>query len=293
MEVIEAYRNILLCIHNRPPHLSLWNVRKGAKQLENMVTACEQVGSFAAIRAQVNLQIMNMDQEMLNRSIAQDPVRYLNIATPLQCRQIFDEALVHLTGSYPIWTAFPTSADTISPDIMTLIKKKAEQLRRARDAVDREIILDLFIPGADDKPRNPRRPGDFEDWFICNLIRDRYCIAVRKCQIENPTDGTLYRMIADGGEEFLSADELQQVCSIYQSELSGKYGSFLDVRETLDQLKAEMKESVRDLVVNNTRVKVDDVGLKYLTCTKVVREDYPWHMEIQREESPDDDMQME
>lgn len=275
-DILEAYQNILLCVVNKAPSISTHSISKSIDQIEHLVEAGHQTGGdLTALRPQINLMIMHMKPSALYELVAKDPVRFMNLAVPLRCRQLYDEALIHLAGSYPLWSSFATPAYTIDAAARKIVMKKANQLRELRERVDRAIILNLSQLGVSKHNPDPSKPAEFESWFLCNYVRHRFCQELIALQRRNPTCGQLYRDIGDGGEAFISADQVQSILNVYESEL--RFMGAVDSRTVIDDLKLMMKECVRELVRNNAHVRIEGAPFTHLTCTVVDEEDYPWH----------------
>ena len=283
-EIIEAYRSTLMCASNKAPALSTRNISKGIDQIIQLVAVGHQIGGHETIRAQVSMYLMNVNSQTLYGLVAKDPVKFMMVAEPLRYRPVYEEALVHLAGSYPAWSAFPTLSSAISPAIMDIVRRKSKELVTLRQAVDREIILNLWIEGQGNHACNPANAREFEGWFMCNLFRDWFCEELRKQSGQHPVDGTLYRNIARGGDAFLPWQPMQELLSRYENDYTGPFGGFLNSHEIFDDLKSQMMESVKELVINKTHVPEEEAKFKYFTCTKVEKDDYTWEVDAPSEE---------
>ena len=105
-----------------------------------------------------------------------------------------------------------------------------------------------------------------------------------------------YHQIGQGGQAYLNHETFLNFHKYFP--MSSKACNVLEAN--MGTLKEEVKHFVKDILVNN--VNVDNVGyppLRWLTCVKVAKEDFPWHVEepetasnypfAMMEQSPDDD----
>ncbi|KAI9878391.1 MAG: hypothetical protein M1830_001021 [Pleopsidium flavum] len=265
---VTAHNNLFRIYYNHTPDISTTNIDTALDQCEALVKVAEMYGSLYVVRPYLG-NICSQYRHTLFVAIWKDPPRWLNLSIPLQSASIFSEALIHLAGCWPKWP-WPTSLQTISPEVLQLVTAKAKTLCDLRSNVDREILQNTIAQN----DRHVTLTESYETWFVVQLFRDWFLDRQNLYRkIGKPHYGTFYRLMRKGGDSYLPADkQLEMLMGLDR----GRLGMWEEVGEDLKLLKEFAQGAVVQLCKNGLMLDVEEAGIQYLTCLDVGAEDFPW-----------------
>lgn len=287
-EVCSSYDSLFRHLYGLPLRVDTANVQRTLFQIEVLLPVVGAYGCLKTIRPHLG-NLLSQYRHRLFEAIAQNPSRWMNISIPLESESIYTEAFIHLAGSFH--TAFRHDRKTsVSPSILSKIKRKNEQLKHAQESVIGELFR-LTIHVAD-KP--VKMNENFETWITVQLFRDWLAVELDKIERRStgsghrmsgtrpphatnasaPFDvGTLMRSIHRGGDSYLPYDKvLKEVKDSYEYLGSG----WDDLADDLRSLKQFAAKTVENLCRNNLMLDPDSHKIPYLTCVDVGLKDLPW-----------------
>ena len=276
--IVEAYNNLFLIFYNLPPILTTDDITFCLVECELLVQIAESFGSLPVVRPYLS-DIFFQYRGELFKAISKDPPRWLKISVTLQSSVIFAEALIHIVGSYPKWT-WPTRADKLSANLLSLIAAKSRDLMAKRHKVHTELIM-VTVRIGKEPVQWTGDSEEYETWFVVQMFRDWLCkkLLDRREQ-DREYDGSYFRAIAKGGDAYLPFETVSRKLNRFKG---GDYGSWAEVGNDLRMVKEAAGKEVEELVKNNLMLDVEAANIKYLTCTKVDNADYPWNESITKE----------
>lgn len=269
---VQAYHSLLAMFYNIAPQVSISDINCALCQCERVVRLATIYGSLPTVRPYLG-NVLTQFRQKLYVAIAQDPPRWLLLGVALESASIYSEAMIHCAGSYPS-CPWKTPWSKLPPSIFDIIKNKAEWLARLRSQVNEELLINTL--------RDPDGPVvsitlSPEQWIVVQIFRDWLAKQIQQHRESGTLHyGSLYRMIARGGNAYLAATDVSDVLD--SMNLSGKLidETWDDVERDLNSLKAFANKAVAQLVANKLMVDPVVLGIPYLTSVEVGEEDYPW-----------------
>ena len=195
------------------------------------------------------------------------------------------EAMIHMIGCHPCWPESWTPRARLEKrgectGVLITIQRKANELRRRSELLDRELLLNTMTAGESQELDITTYP---ETCLVTQFYRDAIANMLNVIKIEDE-DGneipdplrldTVYRRLLRGGDAFLP---IREVFKKFDS-LHMPY-DHTEVIEDLQRLKDYASGAVKEVCEN--RLMLNDVeasGVDHLTYATVTMDVMPWVM---------------
>lgn len=270
-QYIEAYDGLFSMFYNIAPRISASDVDCALKQCEKIVNLARIYGSLPTVRPYLGNALAEFHGE-LYASIAHDPPRWLRLGVALKSGSIFSEALTHCAGSYPS-CPWKTQFSALPSNVITIIEDKSLWLARLRSQVNEELLINT-LEESDGHPVSITTSP--EAWIVVQIFHDWVGKRINRQRDTGTLQyGEMYRKMAQGGDAYLPTSEVTRLIdgTNLQGELMDEWEG---VEGDLDKLKLFAKGAVGELIANRVLINPVALGIPYLTCVKVGKEEYPW-----------------
>ncbi|PFH60314.1 hypothetical protein XA68_11160 [Ophiocordyceps unilateralis] len=302
-DLLRDYDNLFRIFYNYPPILDGVNVADAYIQCKSLLALADQYDALAVVGPRVDHHLLQF-QSRLWKQIAKYPVSYLRLGYLARSKVIFQEALIHVVGQWPVGER---SLRSSLPDVvMEIIQDKVDELEETISRVEGRLFrLNLTTPRGDRvAPSN-----SYLDWLAVSLFRQ--WLADNTTPQPPPTVsrngrvrpsaappsaappsaapppltsvGRAYRILGSGGSGgFLAHDDCKRFLKLTPELYSRE--NLRRFEKRMDELKALARHIVRPLL--GSGLELDMVGsgrasegIGYLTCTTVGSRDLPWPVE--------------
>jgi hypothetical protein len=273
-------------------------------QIESIIRVAEKYDAVHQMRKPLTgLLVGYIEEDTLYSTIANEPVRCLNVGVALQSRLIYDEAFKHLVG---IAANFEDGRpfDGLSANVQSRVQSRSEKLCHQKGRVFSRLMALTLLAEKTGEP-TPDYPTDVvsqhaqpEAYCIVNIFRDwmsehtgylesqpESAKPARKSylcahQTGCTTVAGFFRTISAGGDLYLPAEKVLEDWEAGEITVEDAGEELDDAMKTaLAALKAEAARCVEDLVGSELKLRDRD-SRDYLTCVKVGPQDLPWHPEF-------------
>ena len=261
-------------------------------QIHAVLNIAAHYGATPALRSSLELLIKDfMQARTLWKAVADDPLDWLTISDAAKDAMVYEEALIHLVGSYPIYGERMRSEPDVPAAIQSMVEKKSSELQHFKMAVDQELImLNLEFEIEPDrkgkKKEGSKRAVDDDfgtaaaqthyQWW--QYIRRQFLLLQNPGRNADPASTpklmSFYRSILAGGDSYLPPEDL---IATWSSNLEACRNNKI-IRETLKHLKNEAAKIVTPLTKSTLQYEQKE-ELEYLTCVKIDKSDIPWEKE--------------
>ncbi|KAK0386842.1 hypothetical protein NLU13_5155 [Sarocladium strictum] len=301
-DLLRDYDNLFRIFYNYPPILDGVNVADAYVQCKSLLTLGDQYDALAVVGPRIDHHLLQF-QSRLWKQIAKYPISYLRLGYLARSRIIFQEALIHVVGQWPMGERSLRAA--LPPLVMDIIEDKVDELEEAVSRVDAR----LFRLGLVNSRGERITPSvHFLDWLAVCLFRqwladhttplpppappsssDRSRMSSRDGPRSPPRPqsapsiGRAYRTLGSPSPAaYLGHDECKRFLKLTPEMYSRD--NLRRFEKRMDEIKAMARDVVRPLMgsgleldMNGTSRGSEAVG--YLTCTTVDDRDLPWPMD--------------
>lgn len=271
--------------YHRPPAFDDTNLATTLQGCMSLIDVAESVGSIDQVREVIDLALLRQDK-VLWLSIANNPLAWADLGNRVHSPVIFKEAVIHIVGR---WNSFSEEEKRVMrPDVYSLCEKKFKYLDLAKMAIEVRILghYPSFLQRTvEERPGRPSYANDIYMWMAVCFFRHWFTQAVIHDHSRRAADGgfKFYGAIAKAGPAYLHHEDFQSFHQYFP--MSSKACHVLE--SNMGVLKEDIKQFVKDLVLNRSHIDVGEAGITWLTSTKVDKEDYPWYI---RTEAEDEDV---
>ncbi|KFA50572.1 hypothetical protein S40293_03053 [Stachybotrys chartarum IBT 40293] len=298
-DVLRDYDNLFRIFYNYPPVLDGINVADAYVQCKSLLTLGDQYDALAVVGPRVDHHLLQF-QSRLWKQIAKYPISYLRLGYLARSKVIFQEALIHVVGQWPLGER---SLRAALPDVvLDIIEDKVDELEETVSRVEGRLFrLNLTTSRGDRVGPNV----NYLDWLAMSLFRqwladnttpqpppDRRTGSSRDGSSRNPAPqplppmtsvGRAYRTLGSGSpSSYLGHDECKRFLKL-SPELYSR-DNLRRFEKRMEELKTMARDIVRPLM--NSGLELDmsgssraSEGITYLTCTSVGNRDLPWPVE--------------
>jgi len=243
-----------------------------------LVDVAESVQAVDSVREIVDLALLRQGSVLWN-SVASNPTAWAELGRRVHSPTIFKEGIIHIVGKWNDM-ADGTKKD-LHHDVRTVCEQKYQELEMAKEAIELRILghYPAFLcRDAATKPGRATYSNDIYMWMAICFYRQWFAQAISDGRNRVNRDGghEFYHQIGQGGQAYLNHETFLNFHKYFP--MSSKACNVLEANMGI--LKEEVKHFVHDILRNN--VNVDNVSyppLRWLTCVKVTKEDFPWYME--------------
>lgn len=242
-----------------------------------LVDVAETVGAVDSVRETVDLALLRQGSVLWN-SVASNPAAWAELGRRVHSPTIFKEGIIHMVGKWNNMT--DASKKELHPDTRALCECKYRELEVAKEAIELRILghYPAFLcRDAATKPGRATYANDIYMWMAICFYRQWFAQAISDGRNRVNRDGgyEFYHQIGEGGQAYLSHETFLNFHKYFP--MSSKACNVLEANMGI--LKEEVKHFVKDILQNN--VNIDSANyppLRWLTCARVAKEDFPWHV---------------
>lgn len=273
---VEAHHGLFRLFHNMMPEIDRQDVRKSLRQTENINGAAQIYRCLPLVRHYLSNEMLQLGRELF-KAILLDPPRWLLLALLFQCAPIFKEAMIHIIGNYPHYPWTKVLASDLPQAVLDLIRKKVDELRALKASIDRDLFTSSICISGESLTFPTLPKANFDTWFIVQLWQDWFRHSITKHFNAKHTIGALYRLMARGGDGYLDYKSVLESLASYKGKSFGSWNLEL-VEADLRIMKDFAQKRVKELVVNNSMLDVEEEVILHLTCIMVQLKEMPWNM---------------
>ncbi|KAG5930632.1 hypothetical protein E4U53_002195 [Claviceps sorghi] len=309
-DLLRDYDNLFRIFYNYRPVLDGVNVADAYVQCKSLLALADQYDALAVVGPRVDHHLLQF-QSRLWKQIAKYPGSYLRLGYLARSKVIFQEALIHVVGQWPLGER---SLRAALPDIvLDIIEDKVDELEEIVSRVEGRLFRLNLTTGKGERVA----PGNnYLDWLVVSLFRQWLADNTTPQPPPDRNHGSSRHHHAGSTNRAPSAPALPPATTIsppasppasvgraYRTLGSGSPTAFLthdDCKKFLkltpelysrDNLRrfekrmAELKAMARHLVgpLLASGLELDMSGssrtsdsITYLTCTAVGNRDLPW-----------------
>lgn len=268
------------CFYSKKPQFDSSTFGAIVNGCVELVEKADTIGAVGAVRETVDLALLQQDA-VLWKSIAIDPTAWAELGRRIQSAVIFKEAIVHVVGKWEMLDG--EVRDALPKEVYRLCETKWRELELVKRAVEIRIAghyPSSLSPKPEDKPQRSAYANDIYMWMALSLFRHYLSQSGNDCKNRMAEDGgyAWYKTFAKGGQAYLHREDMLEFHRLFP--MSSKACGVLEARMIV--LKDEVKEFVKDLMVNRTHIdpeELEGVENPWLTCVEVKTEDLPWNEE--------------
>jgi hypothetical protein len=280
-ELSSVYHNLFLIYYGKAPIIDTNDISVALQQAEALIRIAELYGSIPVVRPYLGYCLMQFGRDVY-AAILRDPPRWFQLSLYLESAPIFKEAVIHIIGNYSYWPWSTVQLSDFPEDIKgpgSLFERKLAELKTLQDGVDRIFLTSAIKIGGEEIPLDPTDKKTINTWLVIQLWRDWFTRSITKTGLPTPTkcmDGTIYRLIAKGGDAYLPLETVFNTIKALREPNRMLKVDKQEIEEDLKLMKDFAQKEVRLLYVNNSMLAVDEAGIEHLTCTRVENDEIPW-----------------
>lgn len=288
---IETIHSLLRVAYDKVPIISHTDMELALFQTENLVAAAKFYKALEAVVVPIRCSLAQ-GGHLLFQCIALEPVRWLNVSIDLRDKIIFQEAVIHLVGTFSDADNFNRKLFSGVPgNIVDLIYRKVVELDRGVFRVN-ELLMSSSIYEPEIRARldDGENKSSFgvniavhywREWFIRNLAEAR----TRPRHPEEPNIqsklGMLYRAISAGDNYLLESGMMDllrrlQLPRQQNADQTEVFPGWDTAADDLTLMKAYASRMVRKICCNRSMLDPAEAGFTYLTCTSIYPGEFPW-----------------
>jgi len=310
LDLLNDYDNLFRIFYNYAPRLDSVDIATAYLQCKSLLTLADQYDALLVVGSRVDHHLLQF-QSRLWKQIAKYPSSYLKIGYLAQSKSIFQEALIHVVGAWPVGERHIRAH--LPESVLEVIEDKIEDLEDVVGKVERKLFkLTLFTPrGERVTPHNA-----YLDWLVVSFFRQWITDQTSSAPIPPPpspralssregrprthhssrshhapnlsltlptslnlsqsqpqiNQGLTYRLIGGPPTGYLTHDDCKRFLKLTPEFYSREGLKRFEKR--LDELKSTAREIVKPLMMSQLEGVAD--GVTYLVCTRVEERDWPW-----------------
>ncbi|KAF2493007.1 hypothetical protein BU16DRAFT_466099 [Lophium mytilinum] len=273
----DHYTGIIGTFYGQELTLNDFSIQSALEDAVGLIEVAEYLGSVAAVSKNIDLALVKQGQ-VLFRSIANNPLEWVDLAVRITSEIIFKEAVVHLVGRWNEWSS--TQKSTLGKDVKRVCVKHADRLSRQRRAL--ELQMGVMYPGGITHPpgaapvKRDTYAADIMMWMALSLFRQWLIQHVIQEKTLRAKDGgfALYKQLSEAGDKYLSR---QTIAPFFRNFPMTKKGQNVFENHLLE-LKEVIKETVSKsgIMESESALDMGKHSVPWLTCTVVDKTDFPW-----------------
>jgi hypothetical protein len=273
IEICEAYNNLFLIFYSRPPIISKTSVSVAVEQCETLISIANRIEALPVIRPYLGNALGQFGKKLYT-SVAAEPFRWLKISMMLESAVIFKEAMIHIVGAYVPGAEGQINIQVDIPQFVhELILFKVRQVDQQRMDVNERLFSSSIVVDSKTVTFSLADTSVFSTWLVVQIWRDWFCRQMATVHLNPHKTGQLYRTLAKSGDAYLAAAEVKAVIEKIREPVKVDPD---ELEEDLGLLKKFALEAVQGLCENNSMLDIQEAGIGYLTCTRIMDEELPW-----------------
>lgn len=273
IELCEAYNNLFLIFYSKPPVISITSISIALKQCEDLISLAKPLGSLSVVRPYLANAIGRFGKQ-LYLAIAAEPFRWLELSMILESAAIFKESIIHIVGTYSSTSDGQIDLPAATPQyVRDLIIYKVRNMDQHRMDVNERLFSSSIVIDSKTVTFSFVDMTTFSTWLVVQILRDWFCRQMAVAHLNPHKTGQLYRTLAKSGDAYLSTATVKAVIEKIRDPVKVEPD---ELKEDLELLKKFAQEAVKELCENNSMVDIQEAGIDYLTCTRIMDEELPW-----------------
>jgi hypothetical protein len=218
--------------------------------------------------------------------MAAKPERWAFMAAHIRSAILFREVMVHVVGKLDMKRDIDQRwfmSNPLRRKILELAEKKVKEIKEKKLEVERRLLE--YYPArmmhtqiGNVVPNRATFGSDIYLWQAHSLVQKYITSYFSNLHYRGPDGGVhFYRTIGTGGDAYVGKDSLELFYKCFTMSGKGKV-CFLDA---LTVIKEELKPIVKDLLHDRSQAKRNDGDdkLPWLTCSKILEEEFPWEQD--------------
>jgi hypothetical protein len=291
-DLLNDYDNLFRIFYNYPPALDAIDIAIAYIQCKSLLTLADLYDALAVVGPRIDHHLLQFNSRLW-KQIAKYPSSYLKLGYMAQSKTIFQEALIHVVGGWPIGERH--IRHQLPDSVLEIIEDKVEDLADMVGKIEGQLFrLSLTTSrGARVTPQN-----SYLDWLATSLFRQWVAESTtppppppsrngqsrssNSTQQSHPSPpqplalglGRVYRLLGTSPSAYLSHEDCKRFLKlspeIYSRESLKKF------EKRLEEIKSMAREIVQPLN-RSSLLGEGGANASYLVCSKVEDpRDFPW-----------------
>ncbi|RDW64880.1 hypothetical protein BP6252_10531 [Coleophoma cylindrospora] len=308
-DLLRDYDNLFRIFYNYSPSLDSIDIANAYIQCKSLLTLADLYDALAVVGPRIDHHLLQF-QSRLWKQIAKYPSSYLKLGYLAQSRSIFQEALIHVVGAWPMGERHIRR--DLPESVLDLIEDKVEDLGDTVGKIEGRLFRLTLVTSRGERvtPNN-----SYLDWLVVSLFRQwladstsppppppppassrshgqrhgsvsshaRHNASTSQSnnqasplpQATPPTNlnlGRVYRMLGSPTPAYLPHEECKRFLKLSPDIYSRE--SLKKFEKRLEEMRAAAREIVKPLMTCCLFGEGNSVS--YLVCTQVDERDFPW-----------------
>ncbi|KAH8820022.1 hypothetical protein F5884DRAFT_33959 [Xylogone sp. PMI_703] len=164
-ELIDDYDNLFRIFYNYPPHLDAIDIAAAYKQCKSLLTLADLYDALAVVGPRIDHHLLQFNSRLW-KQIAKYPTSYLKLGYLAQSKMIFQEALIHVVGAWPI--SERQIRNQLPVAVLDVIEDKVDDLAEMVSKIEGKLFRLSLATSRGDRvtPQN-----SYLDWLVVSLFR--------------------------------------------------------------------------------------------------------------------------
>ncbi|KAG0645243.1 hypothetical protein D0Z07_8882 [Hyphodiscus hymeniophilus] len=308
-DLLKDYDNLFRIFYNYAPSLDPIDIAIAYVQCKSLLTLADLYDALAVVGPRIDHHLLQF-QSRLWKQIAKYPSSYLKLGYLAQSKSIFQEALIHVVGAWPMGERH--IRHQLPDSVLEIIEDKVEDLADMVGKIEGRLFR-LSLTTSRGERITPH--NSYLDWLAVSFFRqwvtentapppppplarslqsrgghhgqDRNNNTHHGAQYsqqqsplpsplsvpQNPNVGRIYRLLGTSPSAYLNHDECKRFLKLTPEIYSRE--SLKKFEKRLEELKGAAREIVRPLMQSS--LSGEGSNTAYLVCTVVDdRRDLPW-----------------
>ena len=303
-DLLNDYDNLFRVFYNYSPALDTIDIANAYIQCKSLLTLADLYDALAVVGPRIDHHLLQF-QSRLWKQVAKYPSSYLKLGYMAQSKTIFQEALIHVVGGWPVGERH--IRHQLPDSVLDIIEDKVEDLADMIGKVEGQLFRLTLTTSRGERvtPQN-----SYLDWLVVSLFRQWLAdntsppmpppsrpppsrsgsqhrhVHSNTTQISPipptsetspqpfpPNLGRVYHTLGTSPSTYLNHDEckrfLKLTPELYSRETLKKF------ERRLEEMKSKARETVRPLMRSSLLGEGHNVS--YLVCSRVDDpRDFPW-----------------
>lgn len=278
--IYSNYGNVFRGFYNEPIDYGT-SILECLPMVMGMAAVAEDLNAMHSVGAVLERALLQYDKQLW-KSVADNPIAWLNLGNQIQSDSIFRQGLIHTVGKWKLFTI--QQLKQLNPSLMGLLRRKVAEYHEYKKRVQMKMIGQYHAPLKETVvasrtkgvvPGRGQYGNDVYGWITLSLFRQWFGQIICEGNDYRSDDGgyRFFKIIEQGGSGFLTRGDQKQFAMTFP--LTDK--AMAVVEGHLSTIKEELKEIVAPLL--RTNAYYSDVD--WLTSVNIEEKDLPWNMAIE------------
>lgn len=164
-DLLNDYDNLFRIFYNYPPHLDGIDIATAYIQCKSLLTLADLYDALAVVGPRIDHHLLQFSSRLW-KQIAKYPSSYLKLGYLAQSRMIFQEALVHVVGAWPM--SERQIRHQLPNAVLDIIEDKVEDLAEMVARIETRLFRLSLTTSRGDRvtPHN-----SYLDWLVMSVFR--------------------------------------------------------------------------------------------------------------------------